>query len=512
MANSERRKNIAKNTIMLYIRMIVNMLIGFYTSRVVLRTLGVEDFGIYGVVSGVLVMFTFLNASMSGATSRFLTYELGQGNKKRLAETFSTALILHIFIAIVIALLCESVGIWFINNKLVIPSDRLIAAHWVFQFAVISMFIGVTQVPYNSIIFSYERMDVFAYVEIVRSVLSLLIVYLLVIGDFDKLILFAVLNFVVGLLIAMYYRYYCVSRFNECKFHWIWDKKLLKEMLAFSGWDLYGSLSVMARTQGINMLLNMFFGPIMNAATEIATRVQDIIMNLSTNVSVASRPQIVKNYAQDNHSEMLSLMRDGARMTFVLMMFFSLPLMVDTHYVLSLWLEEVPPNAELICVLTLLWNIVVAMNITVNYAVQATACVRRVSIICGTLFLAVIPVSYICLVKGLGYWIPFAFNVFAVIVAPFIGGGPVLKKKIRNYSIFNILLKDNVRDWCALIISGAVVFFIHSTMQESFVRLVLTTIASTVMILLTGYFIVWPSDRRTIIKQLLKEKIWNRNR
>lgn len=505
------QKTIAKNTIMLYIRMIVNMVISLYTSRVVLQTLGAEDYGINGVVCGVLTMFSFLNSSMSGATSRFLTYELGRGEEKRLSDTFSTSLIIHIIIALMISILCETIGIWFINNKLVIPAERLVAAHWVFQFAVLSMFVSVCQVPYNSAIFSHEKMEVYAYVEIANSLLRLLMVYLLVIGNIDKLILYAILNFGITLLIALCYRYYCITHFSESKFHWVWDKQLLKRMLSFSGWDLYGSLSVVARTQGVNMVLNMFFGPIMNAAAGIATRIQNIVMSLSTNVSIASRPQIVKNYAQDNHEEMLVLMRDGARVTFVLMMLFSIPLMIESHYILKLWLGIVPPHTEVICVLTMLWNIVVSMNITTGYAVQATGYVKRVSLVSGTLFLMVIPVSYVCLRNGMDYWCPFVYNVIAVIIAPFIGGGPTLRKRITGYSIHGVMLKDVSRDWIALIITGFVVYEMHLLLDESFLRLLITLFTSTVMTFLTAYFIVFPSDRRELLVKIIKEKIWKKS-
>ena len=441
---------------MLYMRMIVNMAISLYTSRVVLQTLGVEDYGVYGVVCGVLTMFSFLNSSMSGATSRFLTYELGKNDSKRLSDTFSTSLFIHFIIALIIAVLCESVGIWFINNKLVIPTDRLVAAHWVFQFAVLSMFVCVTQVPYNSIIFSHERMDIYAYVEIVNSLLKLLIVYLLLIGNMDKMILYAILNFCVTLFIALYYRYYCVSHFDESKFHWVWNKDLLKDMLSLS------------------------------------------------------RPQIVKSYAISNHEETLDLMRDGARLTFVLMMFFSIPLMIESHYILELWLGKIPPNTEIICILTLLWNIVVSMNITISYAVQATGCVKRISLVSGTLFLLVIPISYICFLNGMSYTIPFIYNIIAVIIAPFIGGGPTLQKKIKGYSLIKILLIDNVRDWSAMIITGITVYKIHLFFDESLFRFILTTTTSSILIAFTAYFIVFPSDRRNLLTKKIKEKIWKR--
>ena len=490
--------------------MIVNMLIGLYTARVVLQTLGVVDYGIFGVIGGVLGMFSFFNSSMSGATSRFLTFELGRGDEEKLKNTFNTAFVIHCGIAILVALLCETIGIWFIENKLVIPEDRMNAAMWVFQFSILSMFVSVTQVPYNASIFSHERMDVYAYVEIVNSLLKLLIVFLLVIGDFDKLILYAFLLFLVTLGGALFYRFYCVKSFEECKIHWIWDKPLMKQMLSFSGWDLYGNLSVMARTQGVNMLMNMFYGPIMNAATEIATRVQGITMQLSNNVALASRPQIVKNYSQDNHSDMIVLMRDGSRITFVLMMFLSVPLMVEMHYVLSLWLGTIPENTEIICILTLLWNLAVSMNITSNYGVQATGKVKLVSIVSGTLFLMVIPVTYLFFKYDYPFWVPFVYNVISVVICPIVGG-ITLQQNIGGYSILKMMIPDLLRDWLALIFVFVVTFIFKNLINESFLRLVLVCIVSSVLVVLAAYFIVFPKERRLVINHFIKNKIWRRN-
>ena len=268
---SENNKRIAKNTIMLYLRMFLTMVVGLYTSRVVLQTLGVEDYGIYGVVGGIVAMMGFLNASMSGATSRFLTFELGRGDKERLSKTFSSALVVHIIIAVIVFVVAETVGLWFLCYKLVIPENRMVAAHWVYQLSILSSMITITQVPYNSSIIAHEKMDVYAYVEILNVTLKLLIVYLLVIGNFDKLILYAILMFAVSVIIMMVYRIYCLRRFEECKFRLFLDKDYLKPLLSFSGWDLYGNTDFSVRQQGANFLLNMFYGVVLNAAYNIAT-------------------------------------------------------------------------------------------------------------------------------------------------------------------------------------------------------------------------------------------------
>lgn len=511
MNGASNKTIIVKNTIMLYLRMIVNMIISLYTARVVLQTLGVVDYGIYGVIGGVLSMFSFFNSSMSGATSRFLTFELGRGNQEKLKNTFSTAFIIHCAIALLIALLCETVGIWFIENKLVIPKDRLFAAMWVFQFSILTMFVSVTQVPYNASIFSHERMDIYAYVEIVHSLLKLFVVYLLAIGDIDKLILYAILQFSVTLGVALFYRFYCKRSFEECSVKWVRDKSLFKEMISFSGWDMFGQLSVMARTQGVNMLMNIFFGPIMNAATEVSTRVQHMTMQLSNNVALASRPQIVKNYSQGKNSDMIVLMRDGSRITFVLMMILSIPLMVEVHYILSLWLEVIPEHAETICLLTLLWNLAVAMNITSNYGIQATGRIRLVSLVSGFMFLMVIPISYLLFKFGYPFWIPFLYNVIVVTICPVIGG-ITLQQNVQGYSIWKMMIPDLFRDWVALALAFAVTYYVKTQMNECFLRLIVVCLVSTVMVGLFSYCVVFPKERRQIIISFVLNKIRRSNR
>ena len=270
-------KRIAKNALMLYIRMFISMIVGLYTSRVVLATLGVEDYGIYGVVGGVVSMMGFLNASMSGATSRFLTFELGRGDMKRLADTFSSALIVHIGIAIIVFIVAETVGLWFLCNKLVIPEDRMEAAHWVYQCSILSAMLGITQAPYNASIIAHEKMGVYAYVEILNVTLKLLIVYLLVIGDFDKLKLYAVLVLAVSVLIMLIYRIYCIRMFQETHFHFVWKKDILKPLLSFSGWNLYGNLGNMFQQQGTNFVINFFFGVVMNAAMSVGLTVANTV-------------------------------------------------------------------------------------------------------------------------------------------------------------------------------------------------------------------------------------------
>lgn len=306
-------KRIARNTMMLYMRMGITMLVGLYTSRVALQVLGVSDYGIYGVVGGIVAFMGFLNGSMSGATSRFLTYELGRGTEGKLKETFVSAFWVHLIIAVIIFVLAETVGLWFLYNKLVIPDVRMDAAFWVYQFSVASAVLGITQVPYNASVISHEDMDLYAYIEIANVLLKLLIVYLLMVITIDKLILYAALYFAVSFGIAMYYRWYCIHYYEESHLTLTWDKEIVNKMLKFCGWDLYGNGCVVAKQQGINFLVNMFFGVTLNAGISIASVVSGTLSGFTSNITLALRPQIIKNYAQKDCIAMQNLMSQGIK-------------------------------------------------------------------------------------------------------------------------------------------------------------------------------------------------------
>lgn len=499
-------KTIAKNTIMLYIRMIITMAVSLYTSRVILQTLGVVDFGVYSVVGGVITMFSFFNTSMSGATSRFLTYELCIGDRKRLNATFSSSLILQIGIALLITVLCESIGIWFLENKLVIPEDRMYAARWVLQLSILSMVINVTQVPYTASIISHERMDIFAYIEIIRSILNLLIVYLLVIGNFDKLIFYAILICIVSTIITLIYRIVCLRRFSECKFKFVWEREIMKPMLSFSGWDLYGNMSVMARIQCVNMLLNMWFGPVMNAASDIATKIQNVVISLSGSVSTAIRPQIVKCYSQKENNHMLSLMRNGGRITFILMLYIAVPLIVESDYILKLWLGIVPEHTEVLLRYVIVWNLITVMNITPNFVVQAIGDVKFQSIASGTIYLSIIPVTYFCFKMGAPYWIPFLLNVITVTTAPLICGH-VINKYIPEYSWRNDILIEMAKFCLILSIVIAITYVVSLSLKASFVRLMISIILSAFCTSILGYYVILPKDVRNKVSRYASNRL-----
>lgn len=393
-------KHIARNTMMLYMRMGITMLVGLYTSRVALQVLGVSDYGIYGVVGGIVAFMGFLNGSMSGATSRFLTYELGRGTEGKLKETFVSAFWVHLIIAVIIFVLAETVGLWFLYNKLVIPDVRMDAAFWVYQFSVASAVLGITQVPYNASVISHEDMDLYAYIEIANVLLKLLIVYLLMVITIDKLILYAALYFAVSFGIAMYYRWYCIHYYEESHLTLTWDKEIVNKMLKFCGWDLYGNGCVVAKQQGINFLVNMFFGVTLNAGISIASVVSGTLSGFTSNITLALRPQIIKNYAQKDCIAMQNLMSQGIKYIILLQACCTIPFVLEADYVFHLWLDIVPPYAVLFCQWMFIASLFSASNGILIVAIHATGRIKYLSYISGSISVIQLPILYLLYSNG----------------------------------------------------------------------------------------------------------------
>ena len=504
--NQVNNRRIAKNAVMLYVRMFISMIVGFYTSRVVLDVLGVEDYGVYGVVGSVVAMWGFLNASMSGATSRFLTYELGRGDNKRLAQTFSSAMIVHMLIALTVFVLAETVGLWFLYHKLVIPEGRMDAALWVYQLSIIGTMVGITQVPYSATMISHEKMDIYAYVEIVNVVCKLLIVYLLLIWDIDKLKLYATLMFIVNVMIALFYRFYCIRHYEETRFHWIWKPGILKPLISFSGWDLYGNGCVAVRQQGMNFLINMFFGVIYNAASSVASVVTGLIMGLVSNITLAYRPVIIKQFAQDNYNKMQNLMNNAAKVMLMLFGCLMVPCFMELDYLFSLWLVTVPDYAVVFCRLMLLSSFAILLNGIVNIAIHATGKIKQLSFISGTLHLTSIVVIYILYRIGLGVEMAYITGLVAGIVV-LLADIIILKTKISQFQVWRFL-GAALAGLLVLAVSFVVVWLVHNQLQQPFLRLVAVTATSIAVTLALNYLFIL--DKET--KNFIASKIWRKSR
>ena len=436
----ENNKHIAKNTLFLYFRMILIMLITLYTSRVVLKELGISDYGIYNVVGGVVLMFSFLNSSMSSSTQRFLTFELGKGNDENLKKVFAASLNIHILIAFIIVVLAETIGLWLVNEKLVIPKDRIIAANWVYQFSILTFCINIIQVPYNAVLIAHEKMNIFAYISILEVLLLLGIVYLLDISPFDKLITYAVLYFIVRLLIIGIYQIYCKRHYVESRFSLYWNKEIYGKISGFAGWNLLGSIAWLLRDQGLNIILNMFFGSVINAAKGITSQVLTGITTFIYNFQVALNPQITKLYAQDCISDMENIVYKGIKFSMFLLFCLSLPVLLNVDYILGVWLTVIPDKTSIFIQLVLIDSLISTLfGSPLMTSMSATGKIRNYQVLVSAIIILIIPFSW--LVLKLGY--P-AQSVFIVMIFISAISGIVrflFCKKIIGFSI-NKFLKD----------------------------------------------------------------------
>lgn len=408
---------VMRNTALLYFRMALMMCINLYTSRVVLQVLGVEDYGIFYVVWGLVFILNFLNNSMTASTQRFLTFELGTGNKKRLHEVFITSVHIHFIISLFLILISETGGLWFLSEKMVIPEERMTAAMWCFQLSLVTAVAEVMSCPYQSVIIAREKMSAFAYISILDAFLKLAIVGMLLLTGFDRLIMYAILYTIEKLLIRVVYNLYCTRHFEESHYQWFYDKTLFRKMSSFAGWSMVENLAYVLYTQGLNMLLNVFFGPIANAAQAAASQAQNAISQFSRNFQMAINPQITKTYAAEQLKEMHLLIFRGSRLTFCLLLMLCLPLAVEAPMVLDLWLKEVPEGTADFLRLLLVVLIAQQMSSPLIAAIAATGNIKKYQIISGGLMILVVPAAYIVLKMGGVPWTVFAVYLLISILA-----------------------------------------------------------------------------------------------
>lgn len=407
-------KRIAKNTLLLYFRMLFMMVVSLYTSRVILNALGVEDFGIYNVVGGVVAMFTVISGSLSAAISRFITYELGIGDQSKLKKIFSASVTIQLLLSFIIVILIESLGVWFLNAKMTIPESRITAANWVLQFSIITFVINLISVPYNAAIIAHEKMSAFAYISILEAVGKLAIAFLIMWSPIDKLVYYAILMCTVAVVVRLTYGHYCKKHFAECTYHFHWDKDILKKMFGFAGWNFIGAASVVLRDQGGNIVINLFYGPAVNAARGIAIQVNNAVTGFVTNFMTALNPQITKSYASGDRVYMKTLIYQGARLSYYMLLLLSLPILVNTHYILVIWLKLVPEHAVLFVQLILIFAMSESISNPLITAMLATGKIRNYQIVVGGLQIMNLPISYICLRLGC---IPESVLIVAIIIS-----------------------------------------------------------------------------------------------
>ena len=509
MISSDNRR-IAKNTLALYVRMGVSMIVSLFTSRVVLQTLGVEDFGIYNVVGGVVVLFSFLNAAMSSATQRFLNFELGRRDFAQVGRVFSMSMSVHFAIAGAVLLLAETLGLWFLNAQLNIPAERMAAANWVYQFSVASTLLGIMLVPYNATIIAYERMTFYAWASIATTFLRLGIVYLLVIGNADKLVLYAALTFAVGVLMQIVHVAYCRRAFPRTAIYRPFrDKKLFRELVSFSGWNLFGGVSYLGNTQGLNMVVNIFCGVAVNAAMGIANQVSAAVYQFASNFQTAFNPQIVKNFAAGNSEATSKLVFRASKISFALVLLLVAPIFPNADFVLSLWLGVVPEHAAAFVRLTLLYCLTDTLSAPLFTLVSASGKIREYQVIIGLMFLANVPVAVLLLWCGLApEWVIASRLGITLLMVPvrLWTSRKNARLRVRAYAS-DVLLRVCALGAFALLPTCA----LAGAFPPSLPALCASALCSTALVAAGTWFFCFSAEERKFLRNFLNEKFFRKS-
>jgi O-antigen/teichoic acid export membrane protein len=479
--------------------------VSLYTSRVVLSTLGVEDFGIYNVTGGVVAMFGFLNGTLASGTQRFLTFELGKNNFIELKKTFSASLNVHIILSVIILILAETIGLWFLKHKINLPVEREIAAFWVYQFSVFASILSVLQVPYNASIIAHERMNIYAYVSIIDVVLRLAIVYLLLVSGYDKLITYAVLIFIVCVITMTIYRIYCKRQYPECRFGLVSDRALYKSILVFSGWNVFGCGAVVGATQGVNILLNMFFGPAINAARGIAVQVSSALSSFVNNFQTAVNPQIVKLYAAEKTDELHALVFQNAKFSFCLMWLLLLPVSLTLEAILQIWLVEVPEYTALFCRLILIQTLISCMQRPFVMVFHATGKMKIINLTAGSILLSVLPVSYVLLQYGFPCYVPFIIYICATLGEFFFE--LFFLKKWVNLPVDKLFKTVFIPVIFIMASSFPIAFLANYYMEGVFASLITVSVISVLSVAISVYYIAFTKEMRNIVLSRIKTVI-----
>lgn len=503
----EKAKNtqIAKNTIVLYIRTIIILVVSLYTSRVVLNTLGVDDYGIYNVVGGFVTMFSLLSSSLSNTISRFITTELGKGNMERLKNIFSTSVNVQILISIAIGLLLEVVGIWFLNNKMQIPADRMFAANIVMHCSIVTFIINLISIPYNSCIIAHERMTAFAYISIFETILKLCSVLILYIQFFDNLIVYAILLMLTSVIIRIIYGVYCSRNFEECKYRLNLDKPLLKEMTSMASWNILGSGAGILNNQGINVVINIFFGVAVNAARGIAVQVNGAIIQFANNFTTALNPQITKSYAAGEYDRMRMLVFKGARFSFYLLFLMTLPVMIETPAILKLWLNNVPEYAVEFVRFTLVLSLISIVTTSLFVVSMATGKIKRYQTVVGCLSLSTFVLTYIC--YKLGANVEATYIIAIIIEISIMIARVIIVNKLVYLGIMNFFKSVVLRIILVVAVSLITPLLVKEIMPASTIRLIFEIAICLSSAALTILYIGMSKSERNYAFKMIRNKL-----
>ncbi|WP_135445931.1 lipopolysaccharide biosynthesis protein [Mangrovimicrobium sediminis] len=481
------------------------MAVSLFTVRIVLQALGAVDYGLYNVVGGVVTMFSFLSGSMATASQRFFAFELGKENHEQLKKTFSMIMMAYVAVAALILLLAETLGLWLLDTQLNIPTERVSAAHWVYQFSVFSFMMSIITIPYRAAIIAHERMDVFAWISILEVLLKLLVAYLLIYLSFDALKLYAVLVFGVTTLVTLVVRTYAYRRFEECRFSYYWDSRLFKEIVGYSGWNLFGAAAAVSRDQGVNIILNMFFGPTVNAARGIAFQVNMAINQFVQNFMIATRPQITKYYASEQNSEMLELVFRSSKFCFFLLFIISTPLLAEAQFVLATWLTTLPEHAVTFTRLILLSTLINSLSLPLMAAAQATGRIAMYQAVVGSVVLLNLPIAYLLLSRGLPAETVFYTAIAISTITLFLR--LLFLRSMVNLSIRKYLSQVLLRALLCVLFTYSVLTALILHTDDGVLRFFLSCFTSVLISVISIYVVGLSSDEKVFVSKSLKRLI-----
>lgn len=486
---------------MLYIRMVISMVVGFYTSRVVLQTLGVIDYGIYGLVGGIISMLGFLNTSLSNASSRFITFEVGIGKLDKIGQVFNSSVQAHCLVALIIFFVAETFGLWIVNDYLVIPKGRMHVANIIFQISIISTIISILQVPYSSLVIAHERMDVFAWLEILNVSLKLIIVSFIRILPYEPIVSYGVLSLIVSLSIIAIYCIYCHHHFSESSLSLQWYPSCFRRLLSFSGFIIFADFSSSFRSQGINILINRFFGVVLNASCSVATMVQGAVWLCGHNVLAAFQPQIIKQFAVGNIPGMQRMLGLALQYTLLLSVLFTIPSILCMPFLLRFWLGEVPEYAVSFCRLLLLDNLLGLVNHVITIGIYAQTRIELFSVINGIIKCLCLPAIYILLSFHLDPDIPY---LFCLIVLPFVFGiNLYLLKYYIPFIHISVLLKYISRPLLLIVVSAIVILPLFFLLNQGWVQFFSITFSFVILLMAGCYIWILDSQSREWVRGVL---------
>lgn len=508
MIDNSANKRIAKNTLFLYVRMIFVLLVSLYSTRAILTALGVVDYGVFNVVAGFVAMFAFLNSSMTNTIQRFFNFERGNADSSGLNKIYVTSVQIQFSLAVITIMLLEIVGIWYIDNKMVIPAERLSAAVFVFHLSVLSLFLLIVQIPYSAAIVAHESMGYYAIVSMVDAMLKLVIAVVLPYVSYDKLIFYGIAILLISVVNMLLYYTYAKRHYREICYRNCFHKDCFRTMMAFSGWNVFGSFAYTMQGQGLNLLMNAYFGPIVNAARGVAYQVQSALSGFTENIAVAFKPQLVESFARQEIVRTRNLMYSMSKLGYLMVYMLSLPIVLEISYILNLWLAgTVPENTEIFTALVLLNMALGSLNIPISQTVQAIGVIKYYQVVRSFIVISALPLSWGCLDFGAP-----AYMVFVVLVLINFVNQPVslyLLKKIFPYS-YREYLRSVILP-CALfsVFTPIIPYGVHCMMDESFARLLLVGLTSAISTVVVSYLVLLSGREKSLVNEVFYKLIKN---